>query len=84
MKLNLKAFSLAMAILSGGASFILTALSVFTGWAREFFELIAPFHPGYTHTFLGALISALWMFIYGLVAGALFATVYNTLLKGKE
>ncbi len=79
-----KAFALAMAILSGGASFILTVLSVFTGWAREFFELIAPFHPGYTHTLLGALISAFWMFIYGLVAGALFSSVYNFLLKEKE
>lgn len=84
MKLNLKAFALAAAILSGGASFILTMLSVVTGFAREFFELIAPFHPGYSHTILGAIISAFWMFIYGYVIGALFAAVYNTLLKGKE
>ncbi len=84
MKLNLKAFALAAAILSGGASFILTILSVVTGFAREFFELIAPFHPGYSHTILGAIISAFWMFIYGYVIGALFAAVYNTLLKGKE
>ncbi|MBI4685521.1 MAG: hypothetical protein HY755_10015 [Nitrospirae bacterium] len=83
MKLNLKAFALTMAILSGGASFILTVLSVFTGWAREFFELIAPFHPGYTHTISGVFISTFWMFIYGLVTGVLFAAVYNTLLKGK-
>ena len=84
MKLNLKAFALTASIMSGGLSLILNVLSVLTGYAREFFEIIAPFHPGYTHTILGALISAFWMFIYGLIAGALFAAVYNTLLKGKE
>lgn len=81
MKLNLKAFALAMAILSGGASFILTVLSVLTGFAREFFELIAPFHPGYTHTLLGALISAFWMFVYGYILGAAFVFIYNFLAK---
>lgn len=81
MKLNLKAFALAMAILSGGSSFILTVLSVLTGFAREFFELIAPFHPGYTHTLLGALISAFWMFIYGYVIGAVFVRIYNAIAK---
>ena len=84
MKLNIKAFALTAAILSGAGSFALTLLSVLTGYAKEFFELIAPFHPGYSHTIVGAFISSFWMFIYGLIAGALFAAVYNTLLKGKE
>lgn len=84
MRLNVKAFALTTAILSGVGSFLLTLLSVSTGFAREFFEIIAPFHPGYSHTFLGALISAFWMFIYGLIAGALFSSIYNSLLKKQE
>ena len=84
MRLNVKAFALTTAILSGAGSFLLTLLSVSTGFAREFFEIIAPFHPGYSHTFLGALISAFWMFIYGLIAGALFSSIYNSLLKKQE
>jgi len=83
MKLNLKAFALSMAIISGGLSLILTLFSVLTGWATEFFEIIAPFHPGYTHTLLGALISTFWMFVYGYVVGALFVLIYNSLIKGK-
>lgn len=81
MRLNVKAFALTSAILSGVISFILTLISVLTGYAREFFELIAPFHPGYTHTFLGALISAFWMFIYGYVIGVAFARIYNAIAK---
>ena len=84
MRLNTKAFALAAAILSGVISFLLTLISVLTGFAKEFFDIIAPFHPGYSHTFLGALISALWMFIYGLVVGALFSSIYNSLLGKRE
>lgn len=81
MRLNAKAFALTAAILLGAGSFALTLLSVLTGFAKEFFEIIAPFHPGYSHTFSGALISAFWMFICGLVAGALFSSIYNAFLK---
>jgi len=83
MKLSLKAFALAAAILSGALSLLLTLLSVLTGWAKEVFELIGPFHPGYSHTIPGAFISAFWMFIYGYVVGALFVLIYNSLIKDK-
>ena len=81
MKLNVKAFALTAAILLGVASFLLTLLSVLTGFAKEFFDIIAPFHPGYSHSFLGALISAFWMFIYGYILGAVFTLLYNSLVK---
>lgn len=81
MRLNAKAFALTTAILSGVISFILTLISVLTGFAKEFFEFIAPFHPGYTHTILGVLISAFWMFIYGYILGAAFVFIYNSMAK---
>ncbi len=81
MKLDKKAFALSTAIISGSLSLVLNVLSALTGWAREFFELIAPFHPGYTHTLLGALVSTFWMFIYGYVLGAVFAFIYNSFVK---
>jgi len=84
MKLNGKAFALAAAILSGVASFLLTLLSVLTGFAEEFFDIIAPFHPGYSpykHSFIGALISGIWMFIYGYILGVVFTLLYNSLVK---
>ncbi len=81
MRLNVKAFALTTAILSGAGSFALTLLSVLTGFAKGFFELIAPFHPGYTHTLVGAFISTFWMFVYGYIVGALFVLIYNALAK---
>ena len=81
MRLNVKAFALTTAILSGAGSFLLTLLSVLTGFAKAFFDLIAPFHPGYSHTVWGAVISAFWMTVYGLIAGFLFSTIYNSILK---
>lgn len=81
MQLNVKAFALTTAILSGAGSFLLTLLSVLTGFAKDFFDLIAPFHPGYSHTVWGAVISAFWMTVYGLIAGFLFSTIYNSVLK---
>jgi hypothetical protein len=84
MRLNTKAFALTTAILSGAGSFALTLLSVLTGFAREFFELIAPFHPGYSHAISGVFISTFWMFVYGLIVGVLFSSLYNSFLRGKE
>lgn len=84
MKLNLRAFALTTAIISGGLSLILNLFSVITGFAKEFFELIAPFHPGYSHTLLGALISTLWMTVYGYIGGTVFASIYNSLIKKGE
>jgi len=84
MRLDLKAFALATAIIAGGLSLMLNILSVLTGWAREFFHMIAPFHPGYSYTISGAFVSALWMFIYGYFLGAVFALIYNQSERNKE
>jgi len=84
MRLNAKAFALTTAILLGIGSFLLTLLSVLTGFAREFFEIIAPFHPGYSHTILGALISMFWMFVYGYIVGTVFVLIYNSLIKERN
>lgn len=39
MRLNVKAFALTTAILSGAGSFLLTLLSVLTGFAKAFFSI---------------------------------------------
>lgn len=84
MRLNLKAFSLATAIVVAIGTLILNVLSVLTGFAAEFFNLIAPFHPGYSNTILGAFIQALWMFAYGYVFGAALALLYNSMAKERK
>lgn len=82
MKLDVKAFTLASGIISGISSLIVVLFAVLTGRGLQFMEIIAPFHPGYTPTVSGAVISAIWMLIYGLIVGALFAYIYNFYAKG--
>lgn len=81
MKLDVKAFTLASGIISGIVSLVLALFVVLTGRGLQFMEIIAPFHPGYTPTVLGAVITAVWMLIYGLIVGALFTYVYNNFAK---
>lgn len=81
MELDVKAFTLASGTVSGIVSLVIALFVVLTGRRLQFMEIIAPFHPGYTPTVLGAVISAIWMLIYGLIVGALFAFVYNFFVK---
>ncbi|MDD1661718.1 MAG: hypothetical protein LUO97_05575 [Methanomicrobiales archaeon] len=77
MKLNVKALSVALGIVIGLASLIVGEAAVFTGVGLDYVSITGPLHPGYSPTPLGALIMAIWMFIYGLIGGALVAAIYN-------
>ena len=60
---------------------VATLFAVMTGQGLQFFEILAPFHPGYSPTIFGAIIASIWMVIYGLIVGALFAYIYNYFAK---
>jgi len=81
MKLDVKAFALASGIVSGISNLVVALFAVFTGQGLQLFEILAPFHPGYTPAILGAVIGSIWMVIYGLIVGALLAYVYNYFAK---
>jgi len=77
MKLNVKALSIALGIVIGLASLVVGEAAVFTGVGLDYVNIAGPLHPGYSPTPIGALIMAIWMFIYGLIGGALIAAIYN-------
>ena len=77
MKLNVKALSVAIGIVIGLASLIVGEAAVFTGVGLDYVNIAGPLHPGYSPTPLGAFIMAIWMFIFGLIGGALVAVIYN-------
>lgn len=81
MKLHVKGFAFASGIVSGISNLVVTLFAVMTGQGLQFFEILAPFHPGYSPTILGAIIASIWMVIYGLIVGALFAYIYNYFAK---
>lgn len=81
MKLDVKAFTLASGIVSSISSLVTALFMVLTGQGLQFLEMLAAFHPGYTPTVFGAVVIAIWMLIYGLILGALFAYIYNYFAK---
>jgi len=82
MRLDVKASALTAALVSFLVSLAMVLYSVLTGKGRKYFEILAPFHPGYSHSIHGAFVTAGWMFIYGYIIGGMFARIYN-LLSGK-
>lgn len=84
MKLNVKALALASGIVIGVFSFIAAEIAVFTGIGLDYVALTGPLHPGFSPTPLGAVILAIWMFIYGFIGGGALAYIYNYFAKGEK
>jgi hypothetical protein len=79
MKLDIKAFSLACAILWGLGMFIFTWWVIVFEGATGDSTLIGLCYRGYRISPLGSVIGLLWGFFDGLVCGAVFACLYNRL-----
>ncbi len=76
MRLNPKAFGLALGILKG------LALVVITFWVMacdggNTVALLEQFYIGYSISLLGALIGFIYSFIVGFISGYLIAWLYN-------
>ena len=84
MQLNVKALALASGIVIGAFSLVVSEAAVLTGIGLDYVSITGPLHPGYSPTPLGAVILAFWMFIYGLIGGALLAYIYNYFAKGEK
>jgi hypothetical protein len=81
MKLDVRAFAIASGIVSGVASLVVSLYAVITGQGLQYFQILAPFHPGYAPTIMGAVIGSVSMLIYGLIIGALLSYIYNYFAK---
>ena len=82
MKLNLKAFALAWGILWALDVFLMTWWSYLTGGGKTLGAL-SRFYIGYSVTPGGSIVGLVYGFVNGLVAGAIFAWVYNSFVKEK-
>jgi hypothetical protein len=77
MKLDIRAFALACALVWGVGLFLLTWwIIAFDGSSREL-TLIGQVYRGYTITPAGSVIGLIWGFFDGLIGGAIFAWIYN-------
>lgn len=82
MKLKPWALGTSIGIVWGGSIFITTFISYYTGYAKEFLEVLAvSIYPGYKITPAGSLLGLIYGFLDGLFSGALVGWIYNKLSK---
>jgi len=74
-----KNLGLAAGIFCGVVMFLLTIISVYTGYGAELLNLVATLYPGYTITLVGSIIGLIYGFVDGFVGGYIFIWLYNKL-----
>ena len=77
MKLNISAFALTFAIWWGVGIFLLTWWVIAFGGATSEPTFLARIYIGYEISPVGSVIGLVWGFIDALIAGAIFAWLYN-------
>jgi len=81
MKLNVKAFALAVAIIWSLGLFIGTWWIIFFDGASGDITLIGQIYRGYSISPMGSIIGMIWGFFDGLVGGAMLAWLYNFMTR---
>jgi len=77
MKLNTTGLGLAAGILWSVMLFLMTVLSIYTGYAAGFLKVVAGIYPGYGISWAGAFLGIIYGFIDGFIGGYLLAWLYN-------
>ncbi|MBN2479709.1 MAG: bacteriophage holin [Parachlamydiales bacterium] len=79
-KFNVKAFTLTAGITWGLSMMLLAWVSSF-GWGIRDVSMISGIYLGYTPTFIGGIVGALWGFVDGAIGGFIFSVIYNFFVK---
>ncbi len=82
MKLNPVALGVALGVVWGGALFITTWVSYYTGYGKLFLEVLAQsIYPGYTISPIGSFLGLFYGFLDGLISATLIGWIYNKIAK---
>lgn len=83
LRLNGRAWGIALGLLLGGGLFVATNVLVLKGGPNvgNHLQLLAVYFPGYRVTFLGSLIGFVYAFVVGYGIGRLIGVVYNRLVE---
>lgn len=85
MRLRPWALGGAIGIVWGGSIFVTTFISYYTGYGREFLEVLAAsIYPGYKITPGRSFLGLIYGFLDGLLSGALIGWLYNRLIGKNE
>ena len=85
LKLNARAWGIAIGMLFGTGLFIATVLLVIKGGATvgPHLSLLGSYLPGYSVTWGGAFIGFVYLFVIGYAVGRLIGGVYNALVRSE-
>ncbi len=82
-QLDVKALAIAAGISWASYMLLIGWLAAMFGFGTSFVEMISSMYIGFTPTFLGGIIGAIWGFVDGAIGGAIIAFVYNIVNKNK-
>lgn len=82
LRLNSRAWGIALGLLLGGGLFLATIVLVIKGGpdVGQHLNLLSVFFPGYRVTVLGSLVGFVYAFVLGYALGRVVGTVYNRLV----
>jgi hypothetical protein len=81
MSLHPVKLGVAAGIVVGASIFIVTILSMYTGYADRVLYLLTDVYPGYRVSWLGSIIGLLYGFADAFLAFFLIGWIYNKLLS---
>ena len=79
--LNVRAFGLACGALTAFAMLVMTWWLVVGGGGADLERFLGRFYFGYSITWIGGVIGAVYGFVDGVIGGALIAWLYNRLAR---
>lgn len=84
LRLNARAWGIAIGLLLGGGLFVATNVLVLKGGPNvgPHLSLLGVYLPGYSVTFVGSLIGFVYLFVIGYAIGRLIGMVYNRMVGG--
>jgi hypothetical protein len=81
-RLNIRALAVGVGV-SWAVCMLFAGWASIFGWCKEFVQIMSSIYVGFTSTFLGGIIGAIWGFVDGAIGGAIIAFVYN-MVAGKK
>jgi len=78
-ELNPKALGLTLGIIWGSAIFLIGITSMLYDYGTALVNLFSSLYIGYTATFGGSIVGAIWGFVDAGVGGVIIAWLYNKL-----
>ena len=83
LRLNARAWGIAIGLLLGVGLFLATALLVLKGGPTvgPHLSLLGEYLPGYRVTWGGAFVGFVYMFVLGYATGRIIGWVYNSLVR---